>query len=138
MARKIRDAGIITLVGSVACGAADGTAVILNEAATASVGLVLPFDNMTFLGASIVQRAAGTGSGSFSAQIAVGTGPTGVSQVSANTLVVAAAAAGTYQGYVDGCGINCGAAGQQIKITTAKTGTVSGNATLEVTLFFQP
>jgi hypothetical protein len=138
MARKIRDAGIITLVGSVACGASDASNLILNEAATASVGLVLPFDNMTFLGASIVQRVAGTGSGSFSATIAVGSGPTAVSQTSANTLVVAAATAGTYHGYVDGSGINCGAAGQQIKLTTVKTGTVSGNATLEVTLFFQP
>src|SRR5205809_55869 len=65
MPRKSRP-GIITLHGSVACGAADASNVILGPDATASVGLVTPFDNLTFLGCVIVQRVAGTGTGTFS------------------------------------------------------------------------
>ncbi len=132
MPRKSRP-GIIALHGSVACGAADASNLILGPDATASVALVTPFDNLTFLGAVIVQRVAGTGTGTFSVRIDSGTTP--VSETSAGTLIDADAVAGTYQGYVDGMG-NCGTIGTQLKLTTVKTGTVSGNATLAVTLMF--
>jgi len=134
MPRKVRP-GIITLHGSVACGAADATNLILGPDATASAALVMPFDNMTFLGAVVVQRVAGTGTGTFSIRLDIGATPVTVSETSAATFIDADAVAGTYQGYLDGNG-NCGAIGQQIKLTTVKTGTVSGNATLAITMMF--
>ena len=132
MARKSRP-GIITLHGSVACGASDATNVILGPDATATVGLVTPFDNMTFIGAYIVQRAAGTGTGTFSVRI--DSGSTAVSETTATTFIDADAVAATNQGFVDGNG-NCGAAGSQLKCTTVKAGTVSANATLAITMLF--
>ena len=132
MARKIRR-GIITLHGSVAAGAADATNLILGPDATASVALVNPFDSLTFIGAEVVQRVAGTGTGTFSCRIDVGSTP--VSETTAATFIDADAVAGTVQGFIDGNG-NAGAAGQQIKLTTVKTGTVSGNATLAITMMF--
>lgn len=135
MPRKFRKTSIIALDGTCACGAADATNLVLNHAATASIAVVTPFDNMTFLGASIVQRAAGTGTGTFSLVFSYGSTPTTMSETTVGTFIDADAAAGTYQGYVDGGNVAV-PSGQQIKLSTVKTGSVTGNATLEITMFF--
>jgi hypothetical protein len=132
MPRKSRP-GMVTLMGAVAFGAADGSNVILDPSLTASAGLVTPYDNMTLLSASLVSRAAGTGGGTCSVRIDAGSTP--VSETTANTFVLSTAAAGTYIGYVDGQQ-NCGAAGTQLKLTTVKTGTFSANITCQIVLIF--
>lgn len=136
MARKTRR--LFALQGSVAIGATDATpTLILGPDATASVALVTPLDNLTFLGAEIVQRAAGTGTGTFGLQFAYGSGNTIMSDASPTTLVDADAAAGTVHGFADtlsgGGGIP---SGQQIKAISTKAGSVTGNATLAVILLF--
>lgn len=132
MPRKSRPA-MITLMGACAFGAADATNLILDPSLTASAALVTPYDNMTLLSATLVSRVAGTGGGSCSVRIDSGSTP--VSETTATTFCLSTAAAGTYIGYVDGQS-NCGPSGTQLKLTTVKTGTFSGNITCQIVLIF--
>jgi len=134
MPRKIRR-GNFTIDFTAVCGASDATTLLRGEAAVASVGPVSPFDNVTFLGASVVQRVAGTGAGTFSIALGYGATPTQISETSAATFITAAAAVGTVHGYLDGQNTIIPSLAQ-FKITTVKTGTVSADATLTITALF--
>jgi hypothetical protein len=134
MARKVGEArSFVTQTVSIACGASN---------ADNLVDLVVPSPAATLLNVSATQKVAGTGSGSFSLQIKYGGeagGPslTAVGTASSTGLVVAAATAGTIHGSFSPNGLALNAEGAHLNISTVKTGTVSGNATILVILTWQ-
>lgn len=114
---------------SVACGAAD---------ADNLVDLVVPCQGATVAQVSATTKTAGTGTGTFGLQIKQGeSSPTALTPATAVTFIDADAVAGTIHGSFSGDGLSAGTEGSHINISTVKTGTVSGNATLLLSIIWR-
>lgn len=128
MSRTLRPHQIIQSF-TLACGASD---------ADNLVDAIVPTDNATLLEIVATQKVAGTGTGTFSLAAKYGeSSPTAIGAASSATFIDADAAAGTVHGVATINALVQGQQGKHLNISTVKTGTVSGNATLIINLHWQ-
>lgn len=127
MARLLRT-NTITQTFTLACGASD---------ADNLVDFTVPSPGATLLQINATQKTAGTGTGTFGLQAKYGeASPTAIGAASATTFVDADAVAGTIHGQIFVNSQVLGAEGQHLNISTVKAGSVTGNATLILTLLW--
>lgn len=115
---------------ALACGASD---------ADNLVDLVAPGPYASLLRISATTKTAGTGTGTFSLQVKVGEStPAALGAATAATFIDADAVAGTVHGdFLVQARIAAGDEYKHLNVSTVKTGTVSGNATLLIELVWQ-
>lgn len=115
---------------TLACGASD---------ADNLVDLVVPGPAAELIRVSATQKTAGTGTGTFSLQVKIGeSSPTAVGAASSATFIDADAVAGTVHGdFFPQAGTTSADQYKHINVSTVKTGTVSGNATLLLTFTWE-
>lgn len=125
MARK-HGANIVIQHTTIACGSVD---------TTTKLPLAVPSSNATLRQVTYTQYVAGGTTGTFSVQIMRGTaGATAVNTATANTFIDADGAVALVHGSTEENIQVQGAEGDVLWIKTVKTGTVSADATLLLTL----
>ena len=127
MARRQRPNLVMQTV-VIACGASD---------ADNLVDALVPGPAATLLNVTATTKTAGTGTGTFSLQIFYEEAtPVAIGAATAVTFVNADGVAGTIHGSFQPNATVIGKEGEHINVTTVKTGTVSGNATLILQLLW--
>lgn len=114
---------------ALACGASD---------ADNLVDLTVPSPNAELLQISATTKTAGTGTGTFGLQVKYGeSSPVAIGAASATSFIDADAAAGTVHGQFAVKDEVANQEGKHLNISTVKSGTVSANATLLISLMWR-
>lgn len=128
MARRLRP-NLVLQTFTVACGATDQNNL---------VDALVPGPAATLLNVTATTKTAGTGTGTFSLQVLYEEAtPVAIGAATATTFVNADGAAGTIHGSFQPMTTVKDKEGEHLNITTVKTGTVSGDATLIIQLLWQ-
>lgn len=127
MARRTRP-NLVMQTFTIACGATD---------ADNLVDALVPGPSATLLNVTATTKTAGTGTGTFSLQVMYEEAtPVAIGAATAVTFINADGAAGTIHGSFQPNATVTNKEGEHINITTVKSGTVSGNATLIIQLLW--